>query len=348
MDDVRAVMDAVGSQQAALMGYSEGGPMVALFAATYPERTSGIIMVGSYARRIKTDDYPEGIEQEKWEAFLKMIEKDWGSPVGLDIRAPSMVDNMPFKQWWARFLRMSASPAAAVALTRMNGKIDVRNILPTIKVPALILHAEGDRTVSVDQGRYLADKIPNAKFVSIPSHDHLPWVGSPELILAEIEEFLTGFRTKSVVNRVDSTKLAAKVGDQQWRDLLDSHHAIIRNGLAVFRGNEIETTGDGFFATFDGPARVIQCAQMIRDNVKQLGLSVRIGLHTGECEMQKGVVTGIAINIAARIATLAGANQILVSQTVKDLVAGSGIEFMDFGIHKLKGIPDEWKLLSVV
>lgn len=268
-----------------------------------------------------------------------------------------MVADARFKQWWARLLRMSASPATAAALTRMNSEIDVRHILPAIKVPTLILHAENDRTIHVEQGRYLAQHIPAAKFVSLPTADHLPWVGCPEISLDEIEEFLTGIRTRPEIDRVLSTvmftdivgatDLAARLGDQRWRDLLEAHHAVVRQALSVFRGREIDTAGDGFYATFDGPARAIHCARAIRAEVRKLGLSIRIGLHTGECEIKGDKLVGIAVHIGARLAAKATADQILVSQTVRDLVAGAGIEFHDYGTHALKGIPQAWHLYAV-
>jgi pimeloyl-ACP methyl ester carboxylesterase len=358
MDDVRAVMDNVGSERAAVLGYSEGGPMCALFSATYPERALSLIMIGSYARRTRTEDYPWGVEEAKLEEHLESIRRDWGGPVGLIERAPSVANDDRFRRWWARFLRMSASPATAIALTRANGEIDVRHILPTIRVPTLIIHAKGDRAIKFEQGQHLAEQIPGAKLVSLPTEDHIPWIGCPELILDEVEEFLTGIRTRSDMNRVlytvmftdivGSTKLASRMGDQRWRDLLDAHHMAVRRELSVFRGQEIDTAGDGFHATFDGPARAIHCARAIRDSVQDLGLPVRIGVHIGECEVKGERLSGIAIHVGARIVAKADADQIVVSQTVKDLVAGSGIEFKDYGVHMLKGVPDEWHLYAVV
>ena len=358
MDDVRAVMDAVGSKRAALLGYSEGGPMCALFAATYPERVTALIMVGSYARRIKAPDYPAGAEDRFIDAFLHSIEHEWGTAVGLDIRAPSTVDDPRFRQWWARFLRQSASPSAALALTRANLQIDIRHVLPSIRVPALILHARGDRTTSVESGRYLAQNIPGAKLVVYESDDHLPFCVGADTILQNVQEFLTGVRPMTANDRVlgtilftdivDSTRLAIERGDQRWTDLLNAHHGAIRSELMRFRGREIGTAGDGFVAMFDGPARAIQCASAVRAAVRELGLRIRLGLHTGECETRGEAVTGLALHIAARISALAPADDIVVSRTVKDLVAGSGIAFDDYGVHALKGVPDEWRLYRVV
>jgi class 3 adenylate cyclase len=357
MDDVRAVMDAVGSKRAALLGYSEGGPMCALFAATYPERVTALIMVGSYARRTKAPDYPAGADDSFIGAFLHSIEHEWGTAVGLDIRAPSMVDDPRFRQWWARFLRQSASPSAALALTRANTEIDIRHVLPSIRVPTLILHAGGDRTTSVENGRYLARNIPGAKLVVYDSDDHLPFCVGADTIVQNVQEFLTGVRPVTASDRVlgtilftdivDSTRLAIERGDQRWTDLLNAHHAAVRAELMRFRGREIGTAGDGFVAIFDGPARAIQCADAVRASVHDLGLRIRLGLHTGECEMRGQAVTGLALHIAARISALAPADGIVVSRTVKDLVAGSGIAFDDFGVHALKGVPDDWQLYRV-
>jgi len=356
MDDVRAVMDAVGSDRAALYGYSEGGPMCALFAATYPERSLALIMDGSFARRVRTPDYPWGMTEEEHGRRLEQIRAAWGGPVGVAQRAPSRADDPRFREWWARFLRMSASPSAAVALTSMNAEIDIRHLLPAIRVPTLILHRSGDMVFDIGGSRYMAGQIPGAKFVELPGADHLPWVGDADATLDEIEEFLTGVRPDADPNRVLSTVLftdivrsteqAAEVGDRRWRTLLDDHHAVVRKELRRFRGREVSTAGDGFLATFDGPARAIRCAGAITEAVKPLGLEVRAGLHTGEIELMGDDVAGIAVHIAARVAALAGPGEVLASSTVKDLVAGAGICFADRGTHVLRGVPDEWRLFA--
>jgi class 3 adenylate cyclase len=358
MDDVRAVMDAVGSQRAALCGYSEGGVMCALFAATYPSRTDALITIGSYARPGPGPGYPWGRNQEQQDEFLESIRKGWGGPVGLDARAPSMAGDERVRQWWARFLRMSASPAAALALTRMNYEIDVRHVLHAIRVPALILHCVGDRAIDVHASRYMAESIPGAKYVEFPGDDHLPWGVDADAILDEIEEFLTGERHRPEPDRVlatilftdivDSTGRAAALGDHRWRDLLESYYGIVRRELARFRGREVSTAGDGVLATFDGPARGVRCAGAIAEGVRALGLQVRSGLHTGECEVIGDDVGGIAVHTAARVATLANPGEVLVSHTVKDLVAGSGIRFESRGTRELKGVPGEWRLYSAV
>lgn len=357
MDDVRAVMDAVGSPRAALMGISEGGPMCALFAATYPERTTALIIVGGYARRLWAPDYTFASTEDVHEQFLQEIRDGWGGAVDLAGRAPSMIDDQRFKDWWARYLRMSASPSAVLALTRMNAAIDARQVLPTIRVPALIVHRTGDRTLSVEHARYMARQIPGAKYAELPGDDHLPWVGDQDTMLDEIEEFLTGVRrgpepdrvlaTVMFVDIVGSTERASELGDRRWRGVLDGYHAMVRRELVRFRGREIDTAGDGFLATFDGPARAVRCGGAIVGAVRALGIEVRIGLHTGECEVMGGSVGGIAVHIGARVASHAGAGEVLVSSTVKDLVAGSGILFEDRGVHGLKGVPGEWRLFAV-
>jgi pimeloyl-ACP methyl ester carboxylesterase len=357
MDDVRAVMEAVGSDRAALFGVSEGGPMCALFAATYPDRTAALIVYGTYARRLRSDEYPWGRPVEEREAFLREIDEGWGGPVALAQRAPSVMGEERFVQWWSAYLRQSASPGAAAALVRMNMAVDVRHVLPTIGVPALVLHREGDRVMRIEEARYLAEHIPGAKLIVLPGEDHLPWVGDQDSLVGEIEEFLTGVRRGPEPDRVlatvlftdivGSTERAAELGDRRWVNLLDEHHGVVRGALDRFRGREVDTAGDGFLATFDGPARAIRCAGAIVQGVRGLGLEVRAGLHTGECELAGDDVRGIAVHIGARVAALAGPGEVLVSSTVKDLVVGSGIEFEDRGEHALKGVPGAWRLFAV-
>jgi pimeloyl-ACP methyl ester carboxylesterase len=357
MDDVRAVMDAVGSESAALLGYSEGGPMCALFAATYPARTTALIMGGGYARRTWAPDYPWAPTAQEHQRFIEMCQREWGGPVGLEMRAPSVARDERFRQWWARYLRMSASPGANIALLRMNAEIDIRDVLPAIRVPTLILHSLGDPGIDVRGSRYMAERIPGAKYVELPGSDHLPWVSDADAILDEVEEFLTGVRhgpepdrvlaTVMFTDIVGATERAAALGDRRWRDLLDAHHALVRRELTRFRGREVDTAGDGFLATFDGPARAIRCACAISDGARQLDLEIRAGLHTGECEQVGDKVGGIAVHIGARVAAMAASHEVLVSSTVKDLVAGSGLRFADRGVQTLKGVPGEWRLFAV-
>lgn len=357
MDDVRAVMDAVGSERAALFGWSEGGSMCALFAATYPKRTSALILCGAFAKRIWSPDYPWAPTPEERQRFFDAIETGWGGVVDLETLAPSTADDPQFRDWWSTYLRLGASPGAALAHARMNTEIDIRHVLKTIRVPALVLHRSGDQDAKVEEGRYIAAQIPGAKFVELPGRDHLPFVGDADALLDEVEEFLTGVRTSPEAERilatvlfadiVESTKRATELGDRRWRDLLEAYYALIRRHLAAFRGREIDTTGDGLLATFDGPARAIRCACAIRDAARGLGIEVRAGLHTGECEVIGPKLGGIAVHIGARVASLAGAGEVLVSSTVKDLVAGSGLRFEDRGAHALKGVEGEWRLFAV-
>jgi pimeloyl-ACP methyl ester carboxylesterase len=357
MDDVRAVMDAAGSTRATLVGVSEGGPMCALFAATYPDRTTSLVVCGTYARRARGPGYPWGRSKEEQEEFLREIEEGWGGPVALAPRAPGAMRDERFVRWWSTYLRQSASPTAVLTLTRMNYEVDVRDVLPTIRVPSLVIHREGDRVMRTGEARYIAAQIPGARLVVLPGDDHLPWVGDQDAILDEIEEFVTGVRPAHEPDRVlatvlftdivGSTERAAHLGDRRWRQLLQEHHGAIRRQLDRYRGREIDTAGDGFLATFDGPARAIRCAAAICDVLRPLGLEIRAGIHTGEVELMDSNIGGIAVHIAARIMATARPSEVLVSSTVKDLVAGSGIAFEDRGLQALKGVPGEWGLFAV-
>jgi class 3 adenylate cyclase len=356
MDDVRAVMDAVGSERAALLGVSEGGPMCALFAATYPQRTTALIMHGGYAKWIRDPEYPWAPTRDDHEKGFEEYEKRWGTPVGLKVIAPTVAADPRHREWWADYLRLGASPGAGVALYRMNVEIDIRHVLPTIRVPALILHRAGDRLINVGGARYMAERIPNAKYVELAGEDHLPYFGDADSVLSEIQEFLTGVRpahesdrvlaTVFFVDIVGSTERAAAAGDARWRDLLAAYHSQASIEITRFSGKVIDTAGDGVFAIFDGPARAIRCAHAIRDAVRRFGLAIRVGLHTGECEMVGDKVMGLAVHIAARIAGMAESDEILVSSTVRDLVAGSGLRFEDRGSEVLKGVPGEWRLFT--
>ena len=357
MDDVRAVMDAASSQRAAIFGFSEGGPMSALFAATFPQRTTALMMAGAYARRAWAPDYPWGMSDAQFQVWINQISTEWGGPIGIEIRAKLMLQDEGFRRWFARYTRMGASPAAAVALVRMIAEIDIREVLPTIRVPTLILHSVGDGSVDVRNGKYLAERIPGAKYVELPGPDHLPWLSDGDAIISEIAEFLTGVRPMPEPDRVlatvlftdivGSTEKAATLGDRRWRSLLDCHNALVRRELASFRGREIDARGDGFLATFDGPARAVRCACAISNQVRSLGLDVRAGLHTGECEIMGDDIGGIAVHIGARVAALANGGEVLVSSTVKDLIAGSDLTFNDCGSKPLKGVPGEWRLFAV-
>ncbi len=357
MDDVRAVMEAAHSERAAIFGFSEGGNLSALFAATHPERTSALIMFGSFAKRIRSDDYPWAPTSEDREAAYAEIEREWGNLGDVRQYAPSKADDPAFAERLATYFRCAASPGAAIALLRMNTQIDIRNVLPTIRVPTLLIHRTHDRDVKIEEARWMASQVPGARFVELSGQDHLPWVGDQAAVLDEVEEFVTGMRPVQEANRVlatvlftdivGSTESAALQGDRAWLALLEQHHALVRKELARFRGHEVKTAGDGFVATFDGPARAIHCACHIRDSVHELGLEIRAGLHTGEIEMMGKDIAGLAVHIAARISAAAGTGEVLVSSTAKDLVAGSGIEFLDRGLQALRGIPDQWRLFAV-
>ena len=357
MDDLRAVMDAAGSENASVFGTSEAGAMCLLFAATYPPRVRSVLTFGSYAKRIRSADYPWAPTREEREAAYREVLETWGGTTGMETVFPSMIGNPPFEQWLGAYFRAAASPAAAVALLRMNSEADVRAILPTVRVPAMIMNRIEDGDVRVEEARYIAAQIPGATLKLFPGADHVPWVGHQEDILGEIEEFLTGERHADTLDRVlatilstdiaGSTELVARLGDRIWRDLLERHHAVVRRELQRYRGREIDTAGDGFFASFDGPARAIRCAKAVIAETANMGVQVRAGLHTGECEILGDKLTGIAVHTAARVAATASPGEVLVSATVRDLVAGSGITFVERGEHSLKGLPDRLRLFAV-
>ena len=357
MDDLRAVMDAAGSERAALLGVSESGGMCLLFAATHPERVRSVLTFGSYAKRIRSPDYPWAPTRDEREAAYREIPDTWGTTKGMETVFPSMIGDQAFEEWLGAYLRASASPAAAVALLRMNSEVDTRAILPAVRVPALIMNRIEDGDVRVEEARYIASRIPEAKLKLFPGADHVPWVGHSDDILGEIEEFLTGARHADVGDRVlatvlstdivGSTEILARLGDRAWRDLLEHHYTVVRRELQRYRGREIDTAGDGFFAAFDGPARAIRCAKAIVGETAKLGVEVRAGLHTGECEILGDKLTGIAVHTAARVAAIARPGEVLVSATVRDLVAGSGITFSERGEHALKGLTDRPRLFAV-
>jgi pimeloyl-ACP methyl ester carboxylesterase len=358
MDDVRAVMDAAGSERAVLMGVSEGAPMSLLFAATYPERTHALVLHGGMARSTEAPDYPWAPPAPAaLDAAVELIQPSFFTGDDIDLWVPSLADDPQAKEWLGRFRRAAVSPDALATLFSMFLDIDVRHVLPTLRVPTLVLQRRGDRVVNWRAGRWLADQIPGAKYVELAGQDHFPWFGDAEAVIEEIREFLTGVRVAPEPDRVlatvmftdvvGSTERAASLGDHRWRELLDAHDAAVRRQLAAFRGREVKTTGDGFLATFDGPARGIRSASAIRDAASALGLEVRVGLHTGEVEVRGDDIGGVAVHIGQRVSALAAPSEILVSSTVKDLVAGSGIDFVDRGEHELKGVPGVWRLFAV-
>jgi DNA-binding winged helix-turn-helix (wHTH) protein/pimeloyl-ACP methyl ester carboxylesterase len=357
MDDVRAVLDAVGSRRAALIGVSEGGPMCSLFAATYPEKTLALVMIGTYAKRVRAADYPWAPSPEERQHFFEEMRRDWGGPVGIEERAPSVAHDPRFREWWATYLRMGASPGAALALTQMNAEIDVRQVLPSVHVPTLVIHRAEDQCLKVEEGRYVARSIPGARYVELPGRDHLPFVGDQDAILDEVEEFLTGARHAHEPDRVlatvlftriaDSRERTARLGAGRWHGLVERLRAYVRKEIEWFRGREIDMVGDRPLAIFDGPARAVRCAYAIVEYASRLGVEMRAGLHTGECDVVDGKVSGVAAEIGVRVANKAAAGEVLVSNTVKDLVAGSGIGFEDRGAHTLGRLLGEWRLFGV-
>ncbi|MGN6796368.1 MAG: adenylate/guanylate cyclase domain-containing protein [Streptosporangiaceae bacterium] len=354
VDDILAVLDAVGCERAALFGLGQGGVLACLFAAAHPGRAAALVLYGTCARLILAEGYPWGRAPEEFERLLRGTEKGWGHGVALPGLAPSMAGDEPFKQWFAKMERLGASPGNMLSLLQLHRDVDIRHVLPAIRVPALVMHRTGDAYREVGHGRYLAAHIPGAKYVELPGRDHLAYVGDQDAVLDEAEEFLTGIRRGPEPDRVlatilftdivGSTERAAEAGDHRWRYLLDRHNTLVRRELDHFRGREVDTAGDGFLATFDGPARAVRCARQIADTVPGLGLELRSGLHTGEIELAGGHIRGIAVHIGARVMSMAGPREVLVSSTVKDLVAGSGIEFADRGEHTLKGVPGKWRI----
>jgi hypothetical protein len=320
--------------------------MCSLFAATYPEKTLALVMIGTYAKRIRDADYPWGPTAEQREHFFEYMREHWGGPVGIDERAPSAAHDPQFRDWWATYLRMGASPGAAVALTKMNAEIDIRNVLPSIRVPSLVIHRTDDQCLKVEEGRFVAERIPGAKFVELPGNDHLPFVGNQDTILDEMEEFLTGARHRVEPDTVLATVLVAHIAGNVEPELLRRLHAYISKEIEWFRGREIDIAGNRLLAIFDGPARAIRCASAITQYALRLGVATRAGLHTGECEMVDGKVAGTAVRMCACVADEAEAGEVLVSSTVKDLVAGSGISFDDRGVHNLSGC-GECRLFAV-
>jgi class 3 adenylate cyclase len=358
MDDIRVVMDAVGSKRAAFVGVSEGGVICALFAATCPERTVALVLFGTFAKRIWSPDYPWAPTPEERQREYEHIEREWGNLMDLSEYIPSKMGDEAFVRRLATYFRRSASPGAAVAFLKMNTQLDITHVLPTIHVPTLVMHRTADPNVNVEEGRWLAERIPGARFVELPGADHMPWVGDQDAILDETQEFLTGARPAPDATRVlatilftdivESTRHAHELGDKVWKTLLEKHDRLCEDCLERFRGRLIKRTGDGIHATFDGPGRAISCAREILDGARDLGVGIRAGLHTGECEIRGEEIEGVAVHLAARVAALADPGEVLVSRTVRDLVAGSGLEFTDRGTHKMRGFPEEWQVFSVI
>ena len=356
MDDVRAVMDAAGSKKAALIGISEGGVMSALFAATYPERTAGLIIDGSYPSRLRRPGYPWGLTEEEFEERMAGVEEIWGKVIDMGDYAPSQVQNPEVARWWATFTQMSASPGDASNLLRMNNRMDIRDALPAIRVPTLIVHARGDRVAPIEAGRYFAEHIPGARLLELDSDDHWPYFGDADSVIGEVQEFLTGARTSPQPQTMLATVLCLSVaqagahavwlGDKRWNQLIDRHHSVVRKALAHYSGTEIEASERGLTAVFDGTARAIRCAIEVRDELLELGLRVRAGLHAGECEVGDGRPRGVALHVASSVMEAAQPGEVLVSSTIKDLVVGSGLEFVQRDVRVFADVPGSWGLFE--
>jgi class 3 adenylate cyclase len=361
MADTIAVMDAVDSQRAAIFGWDDTGPLAILFAASHPERTTALVLYDTMASASPRPDYPYGYDDAQWDDYISDIASRWGTQAYADDHfrkvAPSLAGDAGLRRQWASVLRLGSSPGAAVAVARMERETDVGDVLPAIQVPTLVMTKKGCQMYTPDEGRYIASRIPGARFVSLEGGDHLPWAGDSEALVRQLEAFLGAVRdeegffdrvlaTVLFTDIVGATKQVAALTDRRWRDVVERHHSAVRTLLARYRGAEIDTAGDGFFASFDGPARAVRCAQSIVEAVRPLDLEVRAGVHTGEVATINGKVGGLAVAIGARVGSLASPSEVLVSQTVKDLVAGSGLRFTDRGIHVLAGVPDEWHLYA--
>ena len=359
MDDVNAVLDAAGGcEDVVLLAALEGGPMACLYAATHPHRVRALILYSAWARVVQSEDIPWANPPEEREKLMEFLAETWGTGARLDGLAPSEANDPEFRAWYAKLERLAASPNQIRILQKLIGEYDVRSVLPSIRVPTLVMHRRDDSLIDPRHSQYIAERIPGAKLVMLEGSDNLMVAGDSDAIIDEIEEFLTGARQVRAPDRVlatvmftdivDSTRRASEMGDRRWRELLERHDELVRRKLEYWSGREIKTTGDGFLATFDGPARAIQCAKAIAYDVNSLGVAIRAGLHTGECEVRGDDVAGMAVHIGARVGSLAGPGEVLVSSTVKDLVVGSGIDFADHGEHELKGVPGGWRVYRVV
>jgi class 3 adenylate cyclase len=357
MDDVLAVMDAAGSESAAMCGTLEGGPMAALFAATHPDRTDALVLYATFARATWAPDYGWAWPAEERDRRMDELIARWGEGFVAAGVAPSKVADPGFMEWAGRLERLAASPSTIRRIIKLIGEFDVRGVLPSIRVPTLVMHRGGDSFIKVEHSRYIASKVPGARYVELEGDENMFSLGDSEALIGEIEEFLTGTRHETEPDRMlatvlftdicDSTRRAAEMGDRGWRFLLERHDALFRQALERHRGREVKRTGDGFLATFDGPARAIRCAASVAEAMGSLGLQIRAGLHTGELEVMDGDLGGLAVHIASRVMSAASPNEVLVSGTVKDLVVGSGIDFEDRGERELRGVPGEWRLYAV-
>jgi class 3 adenylate cyclase len=357
MDDIPIVLDAVGSEKAVLITNLGGGIMAMTYAAVHPDRVSSLILVDCFARFTAASDFPIGASEEWIDQTSDAAETRMGRGQMLDLFAPSLAADESLRRAWSRYERLATSPGMAIAALRLVYESDVRSILPSIRVPTLVIHRVDAQVIPAAHGRYLAEHIPGARYVELPGIDNFVWAGDPDATLAEIQDFITGVRPAPTPKRalatllftdiVDSTRKAAELGDRKWRQLLDEHYRVTRRQLGRFDGHEVKTVGDGVLAIFDGPARAVRCAAAIRDEVGELGLGLRAGLHTGEIEVEANDIAGLGVHIGARISALASAGEILVTSTVRDLVVGSGLEFDDRGTRELKGVPGEWRVFAL-
>jgi pimeloyl-ACP methyl ester carboxylesterase len=357
LDDLAAVIDAAGAGRPVVMGWSEGAAVAALYAAHHPGSLESLVLYGAFPRMLKAHDYPHGLPDESFEVVMEALADAWGEGVSLSFLAFEKLGDEDFKRWWGRYERASASPGLAISALRIDSRLDIRDVLPAIHVPTLLIHRTEDAACPVQGARLMAERIPDARLVELPGSLHWPWVGDPEAVGDEVETFLTGTRRAVEPDRalatvlftdiVRSTELAAELGDRRWRTLLEDHDSTAGRELEAHQGRLIKSTGDGLLATFDRPAAAIRCAQSLRRSLSRQGLQIRAGLHTGEIELIDQDVGGLAVHIAARVSALAEAGQTLTSRTVKDLVVGSGIEFESAGARQLKGVPDEWELFAV-
>jgi len=356
--DLLAVLDAAGSERAALFGHADSGPACIAAAARHPERVSHLILCETYAKGCRSEDYPFGWTDADYARFEQSVREEWGREAAPSDAAPSAVGDEGFRRWYATLMRQGASPRAVLLLGEMTRNVDVRDLLPTLDLPALVMHRAGDEVCEVAHGRHLAEQIRGARWVELPGEDFVLWAGDTDAIADEVEEFLTGRRvgpepTRVVVtvmftDVVGSTARADAIGDRAWADLVQEHGARVRKEVERFGGREIDDAGDGLFAAFDAATSAIRCAQAVRTAVAELGIELRIGLHTGECELVGDKLRGIGVHIGARVAAAAGPGEILVSRTVKDVATGSGFRFEDAGEHELKGVPDRWRLHRIV
>lgn len=356
-DDLKAVMDEVGIERGTLIAASDGGPLAMLFAATNPERVEKLVLINTYARRVSSPDHDEALSPEFYQGFIDLVTENWGEPIAAELLAPDSASDPVFREWWATSLRASMSPGAARAMVAMNAAIDVREALPAIHAPTLVIHRTGDGGSPVAGGRFIAENIEGARFLELPGNDHFPWLGDAEALLGAIEEFVTGEHSGGVTNYalasllftdiVSSTERAAQLGDRDWSALLQTHDGVVSGEVARHGGRKVKNTGDGTLSVFEGPARAARCWAAASERLRDIGLDIRGGLHTSEVELVGGDVRGLGVHIAARLIELASPGELVASSVVRDLAVGSGLQFTEKGAYELKGVPGEWQVFGV-